>query len=541
VTLEWTATDLDDPPWLLYIIQYSPDQGENWHSLIVNHAGPGRGISESLPLDLRGQPGSDGQNAFLRVLASDGYNTGLGTSQPFGVAPRAPDVFIAAPGEGEWYAAGEPIVLRGDALDPEDIVLEDDALTWSLGGSVIDTGANSIVGLAPGEHSLTLAAIDSDGLRGSATVTFTVGALDIPLAPTLVLDGQCSDMGYNTTALPLSPYADASRAFAFTARTDDHLWVCLQGLQGAGDFAGLQVDVDNSQETAVQLGDLGFFVKLDGTPRAMEGDGSNWALIQPTGMEAHISGDSSGWSAELRIDASTLGGWNRRVAMGIGHYGSGVNAVWPHSAALEQPQSWAQTNLVLGETLELRAMSPVSTTMLSSVLALTVTGANFQRDSVVVWNTFPLSTTYVSSSTLTATGPGFLTNLAGEHTVHVAPSSAHELGSNPLPFMVVYPQPSITNLNPSSARWNDNGFTLIVDGSGFDVDSTVLWNGEPRPTLFISSSRLNATISAEDLAAARSVSIRVANPVPNAGSSEVATFKVRRTYEQYLPFVRSDD
>jgi hypothetical protein len=66
----------------------------------------------------------------------------------------------------------------------------------------------------------------------------------------------------------------------------------------------------------------------------------------------------------------------------------------------------------------------------------------------------------------------------------------------------------------------------------------VLWNGDPRSTTFISSTRLQASIHAEDLTAARSVGVTVVNPDPSVGISDIGTFSiVRDSFQIYLPVV----
>src|SRR5690242_7552695 len=50
-------------------------------------------------------------------------------------------------------------------------------------------------------------------------------------------------------------------------------------------------------------------------------------------------------------------------------------------------------------------------------------------------------------------------------------------------------------LVPASIAPGGPGFALIVNGSGFVSGSEVNWNGTSRPTSFVSSSQLKATIS----------------------------------------------
>jgi len=85
-----------------------------------------------------------------------------------------------------------------------------------------------------------------------------------------------------------------------------------------------------------------------------------------------------------------------------------------------------------------------------------------------------------------------------------------------VPFLNQPLQPA--NIAPGSAD-----FTLTVDGTGFVSSSVVEWNGSTRPTAFISSSQLTASISASDVATAGTAQITVFNP---SGKSNVQFFEV---------------
>lgn len=78
-------------------------------------------------------------------------------------------------------------------------------------------------------------------------------------------------------------------------------------------------------------------------------------------------------------------------------------------------------------------------------------------------------------------------------------------GAQPVP--VLY-QPLI----PSAVAPGGSGFTLTVNGTGFDSNSVVYWNGSPRATTFVSSSRVTAAILASDIASPSTASITVAVP-----------------------------
>ena len=95
-----------------------------------------------------------------------------------------------------------------------------------------------------------------------------------------------------------------------------------------------------------------------------------------------------------------------------------------------------------------------------------------------------------------------------------APASAASVkaeGDNPLPF--------INSLSPSAAPIGGSAFTLTVAGVGFVPGSEVHWNGEPRPTTYLSAGQLSAQIDAADIASAQTASVTVFNPPPGGGES----------------------
>jgi len=60
--------------------------------------------------------------------------------------------------------------------------------------------------------------------------------------------------------------------------------------------------------------------------------------------------------------------------------------------------------------------------------------------------------------------------------------------------------PVLTSLNPSSRLNNSGAFTLTAIGNKFAPSSVVRWNGQNRPTNYVSATELSATIPASDLA-----------------------------------------
>lgn len=92
-------------------------------------------------------------------------------------------------------------------------------------------------------------------------------------------------------------------------------------------------------------------------------------------------------------------------------------------------------------------------------------------------------------------------------------------GDNPIPVL--------SKLTPTSARTNDKAFRLTVEGRSFVADSKVRWDGVDRPTTRLSDTKLEAEISAADLATARQINVTVFSPAPGGGASLPLVFTVK--------------
>src|SRR6202030_3341696 len=73
-------------------------------------------------------------------------------------------------------------------------------------------------------------------------------------------------------------------------------------------------------------------------------------------------------------------------------------------------------------------------------------------------------------------------------------------GSNDVTLVrVPNPTPRVDDVNPKTFPAGGGTFTIVVTGSGFVQTSVVTLNGQTLPTTFISSSQLQANISADML------------------------------------------
>ena len=93
-------------------------------------------------------------------------------------------------------------------------------------------------------------------------------------------------------------------------------------------------------------------------------------------------------------------------------------------------------------------------------------------------------------------------------------------------------------LSPSAAAPGGSAFTLSVTGTGFASNAVVNWNGSPRATTFVSSSKVQAAILAADIALAGTASVTVTNPV-NGATSAPAFFSIAKAFTS-IPLLRND-
>ena len=106
---------------------------------------------------------------------SDGFAIKLATGQ-ITVDDKMPLAYIILPKEEVTIQPNTPIFLQGYAYDLEDGILGEDYLSWSssLDGE-LGMGSKIFVSLSPGQHIITLSAVDSDGNMTTAKLDLFAG------------------------------------------------------------------------------------------------------------------------------------------------------------------------------------------------------------------------------------------------------------------------------------------------------------------------------------------------------------------------------
>jgi hypothetical protein len=165
-------------------------------------------------------------------------------------------------------------------------------------------------------------------------------------------------------------------------------------------------------------------------------------------------------------------------------------------------ESNAATFVITGPGIS--SINPTSHTAGAAPFTLTVNGANFVTGSQIRFGATLLPTTVVSTGVLTAS----VTTPTTAGAVTVAAVNPGGIASNSATFTVL-PAPAPSSLSPASVTFGATAFTLSVAGANFTNGMSVLWNGQPLATTFVSSTQLNAAVPANLVASAGNAAVSV--------------------------------
>jgi len=196
----------------------------------------------------------------------------------------------------------------------------------------------------------------------------------------------------------------------------------------------------------------------------------------------------------------------------------------------DSPQTIKVTYVVQADAVTLTSISPSAVVAGGAGFTLTLTGTNFTKNSIVIFNQSAQPTTFVSPTQLTASINANMLVTPEEGSVTVESSSQENAQvSAGLQLLVLAPgpDPTVTSLAPNSAIVGSAGFTLTVNGANFTIGSAVLWGGTPLATFLVSPNQLTASISASQVANIGTTPVSVqAYSNPSAPISNAVNFTV---------------
>jgi uncharacterized protein (TIGR03437 family) len=138
---------------------------------------------------------------------------------------------------------------------------------------------------------------------------------------------------------------------------------------------------------------------------------------------------------------------------------------------------------------------------------LVIDGSGFVSGAVAQWSGLALSTTFISSTQVSAQVPASDIASAASYTITVVNPGGGV--SNGLPISVL---PELDSVTPSSIPAGSAAFTVTVTGRGFPSNSLIQWNSVPLPTTFVSSTQLAATVAASQVLAPARVMLTISYP-----------------------------
>ena len=187
----------------------------------------------------------------------------------------------------------------------------------------------------------------------------------------------------------------------------------------------------------------------------------------------------------------------------------------------------------------LNTLNPDSATEGGSAFSLTVSGSDFVAGSIVRWNGNDRATTYVSANQLDAAITAADIAAAGTASVTVFSPAPGGGTSSAATFTIdaINPGgggPFIASLSPESVTAGGGDLQVTIVGSGFDANSVGNWNGNPRPTVFLTDQSIEVTLSAADLASADVGTVTVVDTAPQGGGSTPHPFFVLEANGTYF-------
>jgi uncharacterized protein (TIGR03437 family) len=381
--------------------------------------------------------------------------------------------------------------------------------TWSVTNNAdwirINSGAT---GAGNGTVNFTAAANTGPARSATLTIADKVFTISQASACTVALSATTRSVTAPAITGTLNVTAAANCAWAAVSNAE---WITLTGnTSGSGNGAvnyAIAANTGAARTGTLSIGGVTFTVTQSAATCAyafnpssqnVEASGTNanvnvttasfcaWTATSNAGWLTITSGSGGLGNGTISYNVAPNTGPQRSAALTI----SGQNFNVTQAAGCGFTLSTKQQNAAAaGDNLSVNvAANPTCPwTVRSDVSWITVFGdANRTGPGLVSYEVQPNSG---------ATRTGTLTVAGQQLTVVQAPGN-----TNPL---------LVTALDPAAALVGTNQFELTVRGLNFTRDSVVLWQGLPRPTAFIDSTQLRATITAADVANAGFANVSV--------------------------------
>lgn len=222
---------------------------------------------------------------------------------------QPPVATITAPASGATFQSGTAVTFTGSATDPEDGPLSGASLAWSssLDGALGTGGTVTKTTLSAGTHLIVLAATDSAGDVGGASVSITVLPPNHPPVVTITAPAggssftQGTTVGFRGTAQDPEDGALTGQALTWTSSLDGQL-----GHGDSLDTASLQVGTHQISLSAIDSGGATGSASIAITVTKTSGNINPIARLSgPSQAEALVAADFDG-SASSDADGTVV-------------------------------------------------------------------------------------------------------------------------------------------------------------------------------------------------------------------------------------------
>jgi hypothetical protein len=416
------------------------------------------------------------------------YNPQTGAATLIGNFPTAAPKNFTSPDQNDWV-----------------LVIDNPAANLPAPGSVPIGGP---VNPAPAITSLSPNAVAA----GSSDFTLTVNGGAFVSGSVVNWNGAA-----RTTTFVSATQLQAAIAAADVA-TAGAAAVTVFNPPGGGATSAAATFTINPPNPAPSIGSL--------SPNSAVAGGAAFTLtVNGTGF---VSGSVANWNGAVRTTTFVSATQLQAAITAADIVSAGSASVTVFNPAPGGGTSAAASFAVSNPAPVVTSISPSTVIAGSAAFTLTVNGTGFVNGSVVNWNDGARTTTFVSGAQLQAAIAAADIASVGTASVTVFNPTPGGGTSAAATFTInqTNPAPAITSLAPSTVTAGSAALTLTVNGTGFVNGSVVNWNGAARTTTFVSTTKLQASIAASDVAAAGSASITVFNPAPGGGTSTAATFTI---------------
>ena len=228
----------------------------------------------------------------------------------------------------------------------------------------------------------------------------------------------------------------------------------------------------------------------------------------PTGSVTFETGTATLGTASLAAGVATLGNVPVTAANGLSLGGDLITAGYSGDSNFKASAGEFTLRVFAPAVPLLLSLSPDHATAMGTGFTLTVSGANFNSSSVVLWNGGVRTTTLVSSTQMTAAiGAQDIAKqgLAEVSVVNLSPSPGTAAG---MPFAIISGNPIIATITGVSIA---DDYAMTATGADFVSYSVVQWNQDSLSTAYVGPGILSTKVTASEFTS-RPAAITVNNP-----------------------------